>query len=186
MAPKNEITVLLNAWASGSDEALAELTPLVYGELQAMARRIFSRERHGHTLQPTAVVHEAFAKLVDAEVSWQDRAHFFALAARTMRRVLVDHANARNAQKRGGGVPCVTFDDSLLAGEAADGQLLALDEALDQLSALDERKAALIEMQYFAGMTFEEMEAATGLSSSTLDRELRFSRAWLKDQLLRE
>jgi RNA polymerase sigma factor (TIGR02999 family) len=186
MASKSEITTLLDDSAGGDPCALDKLTPLVYGELQALARKIFSRERRGHTLQPTALVNEAFGRLIDADVAWQNRAHFFALAARAMRRVLVDHANARNAEKRGAGAVKVTLDQSLLAAETTDDQLLTLDEALTRLAALDERKARLIEMQYFAGMTFAEMEAATGLSSSTLDRELRFSRAWLKDQLLKD
>ena len=136
----------------------------------------------GHTLQPTALVHEVYGRLVDADVAWQDRAHFYALAARMMRRLLVDHAKARSAAKRGGGLR-VTLDEASLPAGDADAELLDLDEALTALAELDPRKAELIQLQYFGGLSFREMEAVTGLSSSTLDRDLRMARAWLKDRL---
>ncbi len=185
MADGPEITGLLKDWADGSDAALERLTPLVYDELRKLARHLFTRERNNHTLQPTALVHEVFANLIDADVPWQNRAHFFALSARMMRRILVNHANARKAAKRGGDAVKVTLDESLISGTDDDLEILELDEALTQLAALDKRKAELVELQYFAGLTFREMEEVTGLSSSTLDRELRFSRAWLKDKLSR-
>lgn len=182
---QGEITRLLNAWTSGDERAGEALTPLVYDELHRIAARIFRSERSSHTLQPTALVHEAYANLVDAEVSWQDRAHFYSLAARMMRRLLVNHANAHNAAKRGGGAIRVTLDDDKTPAARADAELLDLDEALTNLAALDERKAELIQLKYFGGLSFSEMEEVTGLSSSTLDRDLRFARAWLKDQLAR-
>jgi RNA polymerase sigma factor (TIGR02999 family) len=174
------ITVLLKSWSSGDKDALERLTPLVYEELHKRARRIFAGERAGHTLQPTALVNEAFAGLVDAEVAWQDRAHFFALAARMMRRILVNHAKARGAQKRGGGAVAITLDEAQMGAEDDAPDLLALNDALEALEKLDARGAELVELQYFAGMSYRDMEVATGLSSSTLDRDLRFARAWLK------
>ena len=182
MTDQQSITALLNRWGSGDKDAEAALTPMVYDELQRMARRLFRSESKSHTLQPTAIVHEAFVKLVDVDVTWQDRAHFFSLAARMMRRLLVNHANARNAAKRGGDAIKVTLVESAVA-ESVDADLLDLEEALQALAELDARKAELIELQYFGGLSFKEMEEVTGLSSSTLDRDLRMARAWLKDQL---
>ena len=183
MASDPEITQLLRAWGEGDDAALEELTPLIYDELHKLAMRVFSGERANHTLQPTALVNEAYENLVKIEVAWQDRAHFFALSARMMRRMLVNHAAARNAQKRGGGALSVTLNDAVHGGSAGDPQIEDLDEALNELAELDPRKADLIELQYFAGLTFAEMEVATGMSSSTLDRHLRTARAWLKSRL---
>ncbi|HNP64943.1 MAG TPA: ECF-type sigma factor [Woeseiaceae bacterium] len=186
MGAQKSITQLLNRWGAGDKEAEATLAPMVYDELQRMAKRLFRSEKRSHTLQPTALVHEAFVKLVDVDVAWQDRAHFFSLAARMMRRLLANHANARNAAKRGGGDVKVTLDESAVSGSSADADLLDLEEALQGLAELDSRKAELIELQYFGGLTFREMEEVTGLSSSTLDRELRMARAWLKDQLTKK
>lgn len=183
MNGRPDITQLLNLWRDGDHEAGDALTPLVYDELQSLARRLFRSERQSHTLQPTALVHEAYARLVNVDVTWQDRAHFYAIAARMMRRLLVNHANARNAAKRGGQAIRVTLDESGTAGKDPDADLLALEEGLNQLADLDQRKAELVELQYFGGLTFREMEEVTGLSSSTLDRELRMARAWLKDFL---
>lgn len=179
------ITQLLNRWGGGDASAASELTPLIYEELQRMARRLFASERREHTLQPTALVHEAFVRLVDVEVTWQDRAHFFSLAARMMRRLLVNHANARNTAKRGGDAIKVTLIEAAVPGSDADADLLELEEALQALAEIDARKAELIELQYFGGLSFKEMAAVTGLSSSTLDRDLRMARAWLKDQLMK-
>ena len=183
MVSDPEITQLLRAWGEGDDAALEELTPLIYDELHKLAMRVFSGERANHTLQPTALVNEAYENLVKIEVAWQDRAHFFALSARMMRRMLVNHAAARNAQKRGGGALSVTLNDAVHGGSAGDPQIEDLDEALNDLAELDPRMADLIELQYFAGLTFAEMEVATGMSSSTLDRHLRTARAWLKSRL---
>ena len=183
MDAPGDVTQLLNQWAGGDEQAGEALTPLVYDELHKIAARLFRSERSGHTLQPTALVHEAYANLVGADISWQDRAHFYSLAARMMRRLLVNHANAKNAAKRGGGAVRVTLDESRTPAADDSAELLDLDEALTRLAELDERKAELIQLQYFGGLSFKEMEEVTGLSSSTLDRDLRFARAWLKDQL---
>jgi RNA polymerase sigma factor (TIGR02999 family) len=183
MSGPNEITRLLNDWADGDARAGDALAPLVYDELHKLAQRLFRSERAGHTLQPTALVHEIYGKLVNVDVSWQNRAHFYALAARMMRRLLVTHAKARTAAKRGGGALRVTIDESVAATEGTDTDLMALDEALTALAELDPRKAELIQLQYFGGLTFGEMEEVTSLSSSTLDRELRLARAWLKHRL---
>jgi RNA polymerase sigma factor (TIGR02999 family) len=183
MPDNSDITGLLQAWGQGDENALDALAPLIYDELHRLARRVFAGERRGHTLQPTALVNEAYLQLMKAEVPWQDRAHFYALSGRLMRRMLVNHANARNAEKRGGKAVNVTLNESLDAGVTVDAELLKLDEALTQLASIDERKAQLIELQYFGGLSFREMEAVTGLSSSTIDRHLRTARAWLKAEL---
>jgi RNA polymerase sigma factor (TIGR02999 family) len=178
-----EITQLLKQWAGGDEKAANELTPFVYDELHRVASHLFQSERQNHTLQPTALVHEAYAKLVNVDVSWQDRAHFFSLAARMMRRILVDYALARKAAKRGGDAIRITLDESVVPAADADADFLDLDEALTKLAEIDARKAELIQLQYFGGLSFRDMEEVTGLSSSTLDRDLRFARAWLKDHM---
>ena len=186
MSNQPDITLLLRDWVAGSDLAMQQLTPLVYEQLRRSARRAIAGEQPGHTLQATALVNEVFLKLVDAEVDWQSRAHFFALSARMMRRLLVNHANERNTDKRGGKLDRVEFAEERLGDQRPEGQqvdLLTLHSALEELAALDPRKVELIELQYFAGLTFREMEEVTGLSSSTLDRELRFSRRWLQSRL---
>ena len=177
------ITQLLNRWTNGDEGAGEVLTPLVYDQLHKIAGRIFRSENSGHTLQPTALVHEAFQGLIGADVAWQDRAHFYSLAARMMRRLLVNHANAKSTAKRGGATLRVTLNESTTAAVDSDADLLDLDEALTALTEFDSRKAELIQLQYFAGLTFKEMEEVTGLSSSTLDRNLRLARAWLKNRL---
>jgi RNA polymerase sigma factor (TIGR02999 family) len=183
MSNSSQITQLLNRWSAGDKQAEADLAPLVYDELQRMAKRLFRSEKNSHTLQPTALVHEAYVKLIEVDVTWQDRAHFYSLAARLMRRLLVNHANARNAAKRGGDAIKVTLNESSVMADSVDADLLDLEEALQELTKLDQRKAELIELQYFGGLSFKEMEEVTGLSSSTLDRDLRMARAWLKDKL---
>ena len=181
-----QITSLLNAWRGGDDQTLNQLTPMVYEELKRLARGAFRGEGAGHTLQPPALVHEAFAQLVAADVAWQDRAHFFALSARMMRRILINHATSRNAAKRGGGAVALTLDENYTPGEAADTRLEELDETINELAAFDKRKAELIELQIFGGLSFKEMSEVTGLSSSTLDRELRVAKTWLKQQLAQD
>jgi RNA polymerase sigma factor (TIGR02999 family) len=183
MADPGEVTQLLRRWADGDQQSAEVLTPLIYDELHKLAGRLFRAENAGHTLQPTALVHEAYGKLVSVDVSWQDRAHFYSLAARMMRRLLVNHANAKHAAKRGGGAVRVTLDESSAAAPEDDADLLILDEALTELAGVDARKADLVQLQYFGGLSYREMEAVTGLSSSTLDRELRTARAWLKTRL---
>lgn len=183
MRESAEITVLLNDWGKGDTKAGDALTPLVYDELHRCAERLFRRENAGHTLQPTALVHEAYAKLINVDISWQDRAHFYALAARMMKRLLINHANARRAAKRGGDDIQVTLDDFNTPSDQTDAVLLELTDALSALEKFDERKAQLVELQYFGGLSVKEIEAVTKLSSATIGRELRFARAWLKDQL---
>lgn len=183
MGAPGEVTQLLRRLADGDNQSAEALTPLIYDELHKLARRLFISENAGHTLQPTALVHEAYVKLINVDVSWQDRAHFYSLAARMMRRLLVNHAKAKNAEKRGGGAVRVTLNESVTPAADADADLLQLDEALTALAELDPRKADLVQLQYFGGLSFREMEEVTGLSSSTLDRELRTARAWLKNYL---
>lgn len=178
-----DITGLLTRWRDGDAAAYEELTPMVYEELRRMARAAFRGERSGHTLQPTALVHEAFGRLAGIEIDWQDRSHFYALCARMMRRILTDHAKTKAAEKRGGPLLRVTLSDEDIAEDADPERLLALEEALNALAVADARKAELIELQLFGGLSYREMEAVTGLSSSTLDRELRFAKAWLMAKL---
>lgn len=185
MSAPQDITQLLNQWTLGDAAAAERLTPLIYDELHKLAQRLFRSERPSHTLQPTALVHEVYGKLVDADVAWQDRAHFFALAARMMRRLLVNYATARKRQKRGGGALQVTLNEQVGAEPAAAPELLDLDRCLTELDALDPRKAELIQLQFFGGLTGQEMCEVTGLSSSTIDRELRLAKAWLRVQLSR-
>lgn len=180
----SNITQLLNLYGGGDKVALEQLSPLIYIELQQIARRLFSSESAGHTLQPTALVNEAFMKLVEIDVSWQDRAHFYALAARLMRRLLVDHAKSKHADKRGGLQNNLTLNTKIGSdNDMSEVDMLALHDAIEKLAEQDERKALLIELQYFGGLNFEEMALVSGLSSSSIDRELRFSRAWLKAHL---
>ncbi len=177
------VTRLLIEWRSGGSNAVDQLVPLVYDELRRLAAVQMSGERPGHTLQPTALVHEAFARLVNVEVSWQDRGHFFSVAARMMRRILVDHARSRGRAKRGGDVVKVSLEQSPLELEAAEAGIEALDDALEALSALDERKVRIVELHYFSGMTHPEIARLLELSASTVDRDLRLARAWLKRAL---
>lgn len=192
MSEASAVTALLHTWRGSDSHALEQLTPLVYAELRKRAGYLFSGESAGHTLQPTALVNELYGRLVGVEVDWQDRAHFYALCSRIMRNILVDHAKARRAEKRGGNRVVVSLDDIGVAVDAGDRHdrqtetedLLSLDEALQRLAAHDQRKAELLEMQVFGGLSFREMGFLTGLSTTTLDRDLRFARAWLKSQLV--
>lgn len=157
--------------------------PLVYSELRRLAARRLDLERTGHTLQPTELVHEAYVRLVQAELCVNDRAHFFALAARTMRRVLVDHARARKSDKRGGGRAPITLTDGSIATDPRGIDLLALDEALSRLAELDPRMARVVELHYFGGLTYAETSIAMGISDATVDRQLRLAKAWLAEEL---
>jgi RNA polymerase sigma factor (TIGR02999 family) len=177
------ITQLLRQWVEGDESSLDELTPLVYEQLHAIAERVFSGERSDHTLQATALVHEAYSRLIDVNVEWQDRSHFFALAARTMRRILVDHAKANAAAKRGGKVPNLPLDDVIVVSPAMGEEVMDLHEALNDLAKNDQRKAEILELHYFGGLTYEEMCEVLGLSMSTLDRYMRFATAWLRSAL---
>jgi len=182
--PANPVTALLKAWGSGDEAALNDLVPLVESELRRLARGYMGRERAGHTLQTTALVNEAYLRLVDAQdVRWNDRAHFFGIAARLMRRVLVDHARQRAFQKRGGAAQAVSFDDAMLVSRAPDIELLDLDRALQALAVVDDRKARVVEMRYFGGMTVEETADALAVSTETVKRDWRLAKLWLLDEL---
>ncbi|MBR9990356.1 MAG: sigma-70 family RNA polymerase sigma factor [Gemmatimonadetes bacterium] len=183
MHAPHSVTQLLLEWRSGDERALDSLIPLVYEELRRLAGRHLDRERSGHTLQPTALVHEAYARLVDADISWQDRTHFFAVASGTMRRVLVDHARSRAAARRGGGVTRVTIDDRVPAEVSDPTEILALDAALEKLAAVDSRKAEAIQLHVFGGLTYSELAATLGVSEATVDRDMRMARAFLHAEL---
>lgn len=185
-----EVTLLLTAWRDGDREALDRLMPLVYGELRRLAARFLEGERKDHTLQPTALVHEAYLRLAGGAVPrWQDRVHFFAVAAQVMRRLLVDHARARRAEKRGGGVRPLPLEAALDIGspEAGDPELLlALDEALVELAVHDARKARIVELRFFGGLTIEEAAEVLDVATSTVILEARLARAWLFRRMARE
>jgi RNA polymerase sigma factor (TIGR02999 family) len=184
MQEQSPVTELLRAWSGGDEAALGALLPLVEAELRRLARAYMARERLGHTLQATALVNEAFIRLVGARhVSWQDRAHFLGIAARLMRRVLVDHARTRGVQKRGGGGYNVALDDDIAVSPAPDFNLLALDRALEALAAVDERKSRVIEMRFFGGMTVEETAEALHVSPDTVKRDWRLAKLWLLREL---
>jgi RNA polymerase sigma factor (TIGR02999 family) len=183
MSEELDITGLLRVWREGEIAAGEKLAPLVYDDLYERAAAIFHGEAEGHTLQPTALVHEAFARLVKVDVEWQSRAHFFALSARMMRRLLINHANSRRAVRRGGGAVHLPLQDELHADDVETRGLVELMDALQALEELDPRKASLIEMQYFGGMSHAEMAEVAGLSVATVGRELRFARAWLRKEM---
>ena len=183
-----EVTRLLIAWNAGDPSAVEKLMPLVYAELRDIAERQFRRERAGHTLQPTAVVHEAYFRLVDqTRVTWKNRGHFFAIAAQAMRRILIDHARGRDAEKRGGREDRVTLDVGIASPEPADDlDLLALDEALVRLKELDEPQARIVELRFFGGLSIEETAEVMETSASSVKREFRSARARLFRELGRE
>ena len=183
--PAGEVTRLLLAWNAGDADAVERLMPLVYAELRDIAERHFRRERPGHTLQPTAVVHEAYFRLVDqTRVTWKNRGHFFAVASQAMRRILIDHARAHLAEKRGGREMPVTLDVGIASPEPVeDVDLLALDEALIRLKALDDGQARIVELRFFGGLSIEETAEAMETSASSVKREFRSARAWLFREL---
>ena len=179
------VTTLLRAWRLGDRAAFERLTPLVYDELRRRARFDLRGERPDHTLRPTALVHEVYLRLVNLDqVDWQDRTHFFVLAARQMRRILVDSARARHFKKRGGGAFNVTFDEELAVSERAS-DLVALDEALELLAATDERKARVVELRFFGGLKNEEIAAALDISTDTVTRDWQMAKLWLRRELKR-
>ena len=183
MPHRGEVTQLPQAWRRGDESAVEKLMPIVYQELHRLARGTFRGERGDHTLQPTALVHEAFLRLIDADVAWQDRAHFYALAARQMRRILVDYAKARTALKRGGDAPVNALDPLALPESGDRTEITDIDDALKRLAQFDARKSEILELYYFGGLTYEELSEATQLSTTTLNLELRLAKAWLKDAL---
>jgi RNA polymerase sigma factor (TIGR02999 family) len=180
----HEVTQLLKAWTAGDEQALEKLTPLVYRQLHQVAQHYMAGERSDHTLQTTALVNEVYLRLVDCgQVKWRDRAHFFAVSAQLMRRILVDFARSRGYQKRGGAVPHISLEDAGSVGNEPDANLLAVDEALKALAAIDERKSRVVELRFFAGLSMEETAEVLGISTDTVLREWRVARAWLLREL---
>jgi len=177
------VTQLLKNWQSGDNEALSDLMPMVHDTLRKLAGKYMQSENAGHTLQATALVNEAFLKLVDADITWQNRAHFMAIAAKSMRHILIDHAKSKGRQKRGGNDVLVTLHEANVAGDQRTPELLDIEDALIQLAELDTRKAEIVELSFFGGMTYDEIAEALGISAATVDRELRFSKAWLQRAL---
>ena len=178
-------TELLLAWGRGDVQALAALMPLVQGELRRIARRHMARERADHTLQATALVNEAYLRLIELKhVRWQDRGHFFAMSARLMRRILVDFARARRTDKRGGGAPRVSLDEALLVSEEPGPGLVALDEALLALEAIDRRKSQVVELRFFGGLSVAETAEALDVSVDTVKRDWRYSKLWLLREMI--
>jgi RNA polymerase sigma factor (TIGR02999 family) len=185
VASPHQISCLLKAWSDGSRNALDELLPLVYDELRRQAHRFLRRERRNHTLQTTALIHEAYLNLIDQNsVSWQNRKHFFAISANLMRQILVNYAIARHRKKRGGAAEDLQLDESILiVSENRDLDLLALDEALTRLAERDRQQAEIVEMRYFGGLTIEETANVIGISPATVKRDWKMTRAWLHREL---
>jgi RNA polymerase sigma factor (TIGR02999 family) len=182
-SPPGEVTRLLQAWRQGDREALEKLIPLVYGDLHRMARRHLGRERPGHTLQPTAIVNEVYLRLVGGQGGdWQNRAHFFGAAARSIRRILVDHARARRAKKRGGQGASTLLDTNVMV-EPRSVDVIAVDDALEKLSALDPEQARVVELRFFAGLTEDETAEALGISTRTVHRKWLSAKAYLHREL---
>ena len=182
-SPK-EITRLLVAWGDGDESALEELTPLVYEELHRLAHHYMGHERPGHTLQTTALVNEAYVRLIDwKNVHWQNRAHFFAVSAQLMRRILVDFARSRGYQKRGGGALAVTLDDAAVMSDEKGSDMVALDEALTSLAELDARQSKVVELRFFGGLSNEEAAEVLKVSPGTVRRDWSLARAWLHREL---
>jgi RNA polymerase sigma factor (TIGR02999 family) len=183
-APPGQVTELLRAWSDGDAGALEQLLPLVEAELRRLARAYMARERRGHTLQTTALVNEAFVRLVDARaLRWEARTQFLGISARLMRRVLVDHARARGYRKRGGGAQRVTLDDALAISPAPDLDVVALDLALDALAQVDARKSRVIELRFFGGLSVEETADVLHVSNDTVKRDWRLAKLWLLREL---
>lgn len=184
-ASKPEVTSLLRAWSGGDASALERIVVLLHPELRKIARRCLSGERPGHTLQATALVNEAYLRLVDIHsVEWRDRAHFFAVGARIMRHILVDHARAKGYAKRGGGAVRVEFNEALVVSAEADPALVRMDEALNQLAAFDARKARIVELRYFGGLNANEIATVLGVSVHTVNRDWSLAKSWLAREML--
>ena len=174
------VTRLLARWTDGEEAALQQLVPIVHDELRRLAKRQMAGERPGHTLQPTALVNEAYLRLVDLKrIQWQNRAHFFAMAARLMRRILVDFARSRGYQKRGGGAKQVSFSEALEVVESQPTDVVALDDALEALARVDERKSQVVELRYFGGLTVDETAEVLDVSRETIRRDWQFAKLWL-------
>lgn len=178
-----DITRLLAAWSDGDRRALDELTPILYAELRHLAERSMRNEQQGHTLQATALVHEAYERLIGVDLPWRNRAHFMGVAAQVMRRILVDHARGRNAAKRGGDHSRVSFDEALQIASDNDDLVLELDQALLKLNQFDALKSQILEMRFFGGLSYDQAAEALHISKATLDREMRLAKAWLRQQM---
>lgn len=182
----HEVTKLLKAWSSGDQQALERLTPLVYRQLHQVARRYMAGERSDHTLQTTALVNEVYLRLVDCgRVNWQDRAHFFAMSAQLMRRILIDFARSRDYLKRGGAIPHISLEEAPSVCEDPDVNLVALDDALKALAAVDERKSKVVELKFFGGLNVEETAEVLRVSSDTVMRDWKLAKIWLLRELSR-
>jgi RNA polymerase sigma factor (TIGR02999 family) len=184
MDKAQDITEILNSWGSGNREAADDLFSLVYDELRRLAQSYLRQERPGHTLQPTALVHEAYLRLVDqTRVNWQNRSHFYGIAAQMMRRILVDHARARATDKRGGAAQRLSLEDANLSVEQDATDLIALDEALTNLAKFDERKSRVVELLYFGGLESKEAAEVLGVSEKTIQRDWKMAKLWLYREL---
>jgi RNA polymerase sigma factor (TIGR02999 family) len=180
----DELTQLLNSWSNGDDQALDKLIPLVYAELRKLARRHMGRENPDHTLQTSALINEAYLKLIDQQsVQWQNRAHFFAVAAQVMRHILIDHARAQRFAKRGAGAAKVSLDETAVLTDERASELVALDDALTTLASLDSRKSRIVELRFFGGLSIEETAEIMKISPVTVTREWRAARAWLRQEM---
>ena len=182
--PNQDVTQLLARWSGGDREALEQLLPLVYRELRQLADRYLRRERSDHTLQATALVHEAYLKLIDQQnVRWQNRAHFFGVAAQAMRRILVDHARGHMAAKRGSGGVKLSLDDVVVVSDEKAEEMVALDDALNRLHEIDPQKSRIVELRFFGGLSIEETAEVLGIGTATVIRQWRMARAWLYGQI---
>lgn len=185
--PQQQVTRMLIDWSNGNREAALDLMPLVYDELRQIARGYLQRERSDHTLQATGLVHEAYLRMVDqTQASWQNRAHFFGVAAKVMRRILVDHARRVRAEKRGGDLDKLELHEGLLAAPARRIDLIALDDALVDLAKLDARQSQIVELRFFGGLTTDEAGEVLNVSARTIKREWRIAKAWLRRELITE
>jgi RNA polymerase sigma-70 factor, ECF subfamily len=185
--PSEQATRIVNELAAGDHRAAEELMPLVYDEFRELAGAYLRQETKAHTLQPTALVHEAYLRLIDqTRVNWQGRTHFFAVGAQAMRRILVDHARARHRDKRGGGWHRIALDEHLMISSQHDADILAVDEAIDKLNAIDSRQARIVELRFFGGLTVEEVAQVLGISKRTVENEWKIIRAWMRRELAGE
>jgi RNA polymerase sigma-70 factor, ECF subfamily len=183
----HEVTQLLKAWTTGDEQALEKLTPLVYQQLHRAAQRYMAGERSGHVLQTTALVNEVYLRLVDCDqINWQDRAHFFAVSAQLMRRILVDFARSRGYQKRGGGAPHISLDEAPSVCNEPDANLVAMDDALKALATVDARKSKVVELRFFGGLSVEETAEVLKVSVETVVRDWRLAKVWLLRELSQE
>jgi RNA polymerase sigma factor (TIGR02999 family) len=187
MPSAQNVTEMLRDWRNGDQEALEQLIPVVYDELHRQAARYLRREHPGHTLQTTALIHEAYLRLIKQQnIEWQNRAHFYAIAARLMRQILVDHARRRQATKRGGSDIKVPLEEAMVISPGENVDLVALDEALTRLAAIDPQQSRIVELRYFSGLSVEETAEVLGVSSRTVNRDWNVAKAWLRQQIARD